>query len=212
MQTPDQSHSGSLAIPDRGFLIELTNDERRAGFVADHVRTRLALLIRALREQRGWSQAQLGHRLGKPQSVVSRAEDPDYKLSLQTLFEIAAAFQLPLYVDMPNWDEWFRLMEDMSSRNLRRRSFDIVHLSTLRNQATQTLPLTPGTIIGEAMQTQPQLPMPAQAPTPINKSHNMGNVIYDNSDVRVLRVSLTPYAAPLYSWYAGADGRMSNVR
>jgi transcriptional regulator with XRE-family HTH domain len=133
MPTPDQSHAGSSPIPSRAFLRELVDDERRNSFVVDHIRTRLALLIRALREQNGWSQSELGRRLRKPQSVVSRLEDSGYKLSLQTLFEVAAAFRLPLYVDMPNWDEWFRLMEDMSSHNLKRQSFDLDHLVALAN-------------------------------------------------------------------------------
>jgi len=104
--------------------------------VADQVRTRLALLIRALREQRGWSQAEFGQRLGKPQSVVSRLEDPDYKTSLQSCFEVAAALGLPLYVDMPNWDEWFSLMDDMSSRGFRREPFNADRLSA-HAEATQ---------------------------------------------------------------------------
>jgi transcriptional regulator with XRE-family HTH domain len=126
---------GYSAIPNLGFLRELQDDDRRNGFVADHLRTRTALLIRTLREQRGWSQAELGRRLDKPQSVVSRLEDPDYgKVTLKTLFEVAAAFDLPLYIDMPDWDEWFRLMSDMSSRNLRRDSFNTTNLVAIANQ------------------------------------------------------------------------------
>src|SRR5882672_162693 len=100
---PDaQGHARFSPIPNREFLEELRDPVFRDEFVADHVRTRIALLIRTLREQRGWSQAKLGRRLGKPQSVVSRLEDPDYgRLSSQTIFEVAAAFGLPVYIDMP---------------------------------------------------------------------------------------------------------------
>jgi transcriptional regulator with XRE-family HTH domain len=111
----------------------LTNDQRRNVFVVDQVRTRLALLIRALREQRRWSQTEFGRQLGKPQSVVSRLEDPDYgKLSLQTLFEVAAAFALPLYIDMPSWEEWFRLTSNMSNVSLERHGFDPDQLASIR--------------------------------------------------------------------------------
>lgn len=137
-------NAGYSAIPSMAFLHELEDDERRNGFVADHVRTRLALLIRNLREQNEWSQAELGRRLGKPQSVISRLEDPDYgRLSLQTLFEVAAVFGLPLYIDMPNWDEWFRLMDDMSSRNLNRRRFNVNYLSALANPSQLAAAPTP---------------------------------------------------------------------
>lgn len=141
-------NAGSSPIPSRSFLQELEDDEFRDGFVADHVHTRLALLIRTLREQRGWSQADLARVMGTTQSVVSRLEDPDYgKLSSQTLFKVASAFKLPVYIDMPNWEEWFRLMEDMSIRNLARQSFNVIYLSSLAHE-DNWLPLTINTADG----------------------------------------------------------------
>ena len=111
---------------------DLTDEEFRHEYMMDQVRSFIAFQIRALREQPGrrWSQADLAKKSGKTQSVISRLEDPDYgKLSLQSLLEIAIAFELPLLVQFVEWDDWLARMSNLSPSALRKRSFDAGRLT-----------------------------------------------------------------------------------
>jgi transcriptional regulator with XRE-family HTH domain len=126
----------------KALIEELKDDELRNEFVADKVRTRIAMMIRSLREdeRRNWSQSQLGKEMGKPANVISRLENPDYgKMSLQTLLEVAAAFKLPLLVDIPSWDDWFRKMRTNSTQQFQHQPFDAELFSTpVANSGTET--------------------------------------------------------------------------
>lgn len=180
MPLPDPSRAGYSTIPSPAFLDELRDDEVRDGFAADHVKTRLALLIKALRDQRDWSQAELGRRMGKPQNVVSRLEDPDYgKMSLQTLLEVASAFKLPLYIDLPEWDEWFRLMADMSARTMERKAFDADYLIGLEQEESHNLPDKPNVV------AEPPVPQLTEGVYIVNVSEPSGVAITQNTELNV---------------------------
>ncbi len=83
------------------FWAKLKIKEYRDSYVASHVKRWVSRQIRVLREQpeRGWKQGELASRLGKPQSVVSRLEDPSYgKMTINTLLELAAVYDIALIV------------------------------------------------------------------------------------------------------------------
>jgi len=116
------------------IIRDLTNDEFRHEYMMDQVRSYIAFQIRALREQPGrkWSQVDLADRCGKKQSVISRLEDPDYgKLSLQSLLEIAIAFDLPLLVQFVEWEDWLPRMNNQSPSGMRKMSFNADRLLRL---------------------------------------------------------------------------------
>lgn len=83
--------------------------QARAAYVSDQVRRAMALMIREERKKRGWSQARLAWEMEKSQALVSRLENPNYgRLTVESLLHVAAAFDLPLRIDFPSWDDWRR--------------------------------------------------------------------------------------------------------
>lgn len=96
----------------------------RAAYVGEHVRRGIAAQIRAMRDQRGWNQGRLSVELGKPQSVVSRLEDPSYgKVTVQTLLEVAATFDVALQVRFVPFSKFLQQTRDVSTRSMQVVSF-----------------------------------------------------------------------------------------
>ncbi|MBI3967130.1 MAG: helix-turn-helix transcriptional regulator, partial [Chloroflexi bacterium] len=77
----------------------LRDKEYRDIFVEEHISTGLSFQIRAMREQRGWTQEDLGQRAGMAQQRVCQLENPNYgRFSLSTLKRLASAFDVALAV------------------------------------------------------------------------------------------------------------------
>ncbi|BBU61670.1 hypothetical protein MSC49_16050 [Methylosinus sp. C49] len=101
--------------------------EYRDAYVGAHVRRWIAHQIRALREapERNWKQGELAERMGRPQSVVSRLEDPSYgKMTVQTLLATAAAFDVALIIKFVDYKTFLGEAEDLSSSRMEAHSFD----------------------------------------------------------------------------------------
>lgn len=93
------------------------NKKYRDGYVGAHTRRFLAHQMRALRGDT--SQTEFGKLLDKPQSVVSRLEDPDYgKWTMQTLLEVAASLNRAAIVRIVDFHTFLRFTEDMSETAL----------------------------------------------------------------------------------------------
>lgn len=107
------------------LISKLSKEDYRHSYVAEGVKTWIARQVRALREQRDWSQSDLSNKTNKPQSAISRIEDPDYgKMSLQTLFDLAKAFDVALIVKFIDYPTFLRETDDQKTGSMHVESFD----------------------------------------------------------------------------------------
>jgi transcriptional regulator with XRE-family HTH domain len=124
-----------VSVISKRFADELNDKRMRDAYLSAQTRTRLVNQIRALRDQRGWSQGEFASRLGKPQSNVSRLENREYgNFSLKTLFELAHAFDVGLLVEFVRYDEFLRRTHDLSSVRLQVPRFSATALDALRRE------------------------------------------------------------------------------
>lgn len=95
------------------LIVRLKDKEHRDAFVSARIQVGIPLQIRALREQRGWSQQQLADQAGVKQSWIATIENPNYSgFSLKTLLKLASAFDIGLIVE-------FVTIGDLLDRELR---------------------------------------------------------------------------------------------
>lgn len=85
---------------EKPFLRMKANPKARDAYVQAEVVTSLAHQIRAIRMQRGWTQADLAKRLKTTQAAISRLEDPGYgRLTMKSLIELSRIFDTGLQVN-----------------------------------------------------------------------------------------------------------------
>lgn len=81
------------------LALEFADKDYRHGYADDFLNTFIAAQIRAMRDQRGWTQAQLAERAMMKQSRISAMEDVNYSSwSIRTLARLAEAFDVALAV------------------------------------------------------------------------------------------------------------------
>jgi transcriptional regulator with XRE-family HTH domain len=99
--------------------------EYRDAFVSEHIDTGLPFQIKALRDQRKWSQEELGKRAGMKQETISRLEDPNYaRFTLRTLKKLASGFDVALMVIFVPFSRLFDWESNLSPEALQAVSFE----------------------------------------------------------------------------------------
>ena len=109
------------------LLEDLKDKRQRDAFVSAHINTGIPFQIRALRDQRRWSQKELGEYTLKKmtQEVISRLEDPNYsKFTLTTLKRLASAFDVALMVRFVPFSELVEWEMNLSPESLEVLSFN----------------------------------------------------------------------------------------
>ncbi len=103
----------------------LRDTEYRHGYADEHLNLTLSTQIKMLREQRGWSQAQLASKIGTKQTGVSRLENVNYsRWSISTLRKIARAFDLRLKVSLEVFGSLWEDVQGASRSSLQRPAFE----------------------------------------------------------------------------------------
>lgn len=151
------------------LLAKLRKKAYRNAYVEEHVKTSLPFQIRALREQREWTQAQLAEALKTTQTAVSRLENPEYgKLSLNSLYKIASAFDVALLVKFVPFSRLLEEFKDASPQALSAAGFE-AELPELEEWAeeeeekpeTELTPAAASRVVIEADHLFPGLPATA---------------------------------------------------
>jgi transcriptional regulator with XRE-family HTH domain len=104
---------------------EFLDKEYRHAYAEDFLNTKIATQIRVLREQRGWTQAELAKRIGTKQAGVARLENVNYSSwKIETLRKIARAFDLRFSGGWETFGSFLDELEQFSRKSLERPSFE----------------------------------------------------------------------------------------
>ena len=107
------------------LIADLQSKQFRDAFVSIRVSNTLALQIRAMRQERGWSQAYLAELLGTSQNAVYRLESPQYgRPSITTLKRLASIFDVGLSVWFTTFSKLVDRVTNLATEDILVPSFD----------------------------------------------------------------------------------------
>lgn len=99
--------------------------ERRLNFLRQRTAAHIAMQIRAMRGDRGWSQADLARMSGLAQPQISRCERVGYgKQTISTLLKLAEAFDVGIDISFVSWGELWRRERKLATQPLSPMRFE----------------------------------------------------------------------------------------
>ncbi len=119
------SMNPSRLLEDTHLLDELNGSkEYRHAYVDEFLNTFVAAQIKAMREQREWSQARLAQESGMKQSRISLLENVAYSSwNIKTLKKLAEAFDVALVVKFESFGQRLADIDEFSPATLRTAPF-----------------------------------------------------------------------------------------
>lgn len=107
------------------FKEEFNDKETRHIYADDFLNTYLATQIKVLREEAGWTQAELAERAGMKQERISVLEDVNHEAwTAKTLKRIAKAFDMRLSIKIESFGSFLREFDSFGRDALLRPSFE----------------------------------------------------------------------------------------
>ena len=103
---------------------EIRDKEYRHGLVAAQIDIDLPLQLKALRNQRGWSQPELAQRTGMKQPRFPLMEKPGARFTIETLRRLAEAFDVALIVRFAPFSELLEWSEGFNPDKFRVPAFE----------------------------------------------------------------------------------------
>jgi transcriptional regulator with XRE-family HTH domain len=112
-------------MDSKKFSPKLKNKEYRDSFVGAEIDFALPAQVRALRNKRGWTQAELADKAGMKQARISAIEGAKKgSLNLATLQRLASAFDVALLVKFAKFSEFAEWVATFSQDTFAVLSFD----------------------------------------------------------------------------------------
>lgn len=144
----------------------LDDPDYRLAYADSFLDSAIALQIAALRQARGWTQAELARRAGTHQSRISYLEQVDTPKTLAALRRLMAAFDLPLVLRFEGWEELVVEAASLDRARLEGPAVDVTSRATAS-------PVVAAAVADRASRRAPS-PVPRSAPAAARRGRDGG--------------------------------------